>query len=411
VFFSWQHCPLLQSRLPLSQRLWYSYGTWTYFCTIFMLPIFLAVPLVSLLFGVHPIILDSRFATYATMYYSSVLLLQSYCKNLKHLKSIWFMQLSNIVLWFTFTKAVANTLLSILGLKKLGFKMTQKTARLLGASATGSSAPLGSAGELGAPAAQQLQHPGVPVDYRALQQHPADVLAAAGLDQQRRLMKPGVELRPGFLLRPQQQPAFKPGYQPAEQGAVYLDPAHPQGFTAPLPPVSLPPPGAQQAQQQQSQQQAAASCYPGLSLRPRNLANMEGALDPAAIVAMLLLCLVAIGAGLYKMSSYQRISPDDPLVSPYITIPLLWAIYNAIAPYLFVHYCFSQGRSFRRACSVLRVVGNAAFVAAVVLVWLSLPREFNIEAALAKGLRFMSTQRELAAGFVVGDGGGRAAAA
>jgi hypothetical protein len=355
---------------------------------------------------VHPIILDSRFATYATMYYSSVLLLQSYCKNLTHLKSIWFMQLSNIVMWFTFTKAVANTLLSILGLKKLGFKMTQKTARLLGASATGSSAPLSSADELGAPAAAQLQ-PGVPVDYRALQQHPADALAAAGLDQQRPLMKPGVELRPGFLLRPHQQPAFKPGYQPAEPGAVHYDPVHPQAYTAPLPPVSLPPPGAQQAQQQQSQLHAAASCYPGVSLRPKNLTNMEGALDPVAIVAMLLLCLVAIGAGIFKMASYQRISPDDPLISPYITIPLLWAIYNAIAPYLFVHYCFSQGRSFRRACSMLRVVGNAAFVAAVVLVWLSLPREFNIEAALAKGLRFMSTQRELAAGFVVG-GGGRA---
>ena len=97
MFFSWAHCPLLQSRLPLDQKLWYTYGTWTYFCTIVMLPIFLAVPLVSLMFGVHPIILDGRFALFATLYYSSVMLLQSYCRNLAHLKSIWFMQVGRLL--------------------------------------------------------------------------------------------------------------------------------------------------------------------------------------------------------------------------------------------------------------------------------------------------------------------------
>jgi hypothetical protein len=105
-------------------------------------------------------------------------------------------------------------------------------------------------------------------------------------------------------------------------------------------------------------------------------------------------------AGIYKLTTYQRISPEDPLISPYITIPLCWAIYNFVAPYLFVHYCFSQGASLRRACRALRLLGNACFITAVVLVWFSMPLEFNVETALAKGLAFLSRQR--ADGFTVG---------
>jgi hypothetical protein len=40
---------------------------------------------------------------------------------------------------------------------------------------------------------------------------------------------------------------------------------------------------------------------------------------------------------------------DHPQGSPYLIIATLWAWYNVVAPYLFIHYCFTVGPSFRWA--------------------------------------------------------------
>jgi hypothetical protein len=60
--------------------------------TIITTPFFIAVPFISLAFGVHPLNLNTWVAAGITAYYSSIFLLQSYCRNIGHLKSLWFCQ-------------------------------------------------------------------------------------------------------------------------------------------------------------------------------------------------------------------------------------------------------------------------------------------------------------------------------
>ncbi len=39
---------------------------------------------------------------------------------------------------------------------------------------------------------------------------------------------------------------------------------------------------------------------------------------------------------------------DSPMRgSPYLIISTMWAGFNCIAPYLFLHYCFTAGKSFK----------------------------------------------------------------
>jgi hypothetical protein len=185
VFFS-ARCPLIRSGLSLAQRLWYTYGTWSYFCTICTLPTFIVVPFLSLLFGLHPVVVDRWFAISGTAYYVSIYLVQNYCRcarcafgaqpapftagtreqhgfsrrlaapatfavagrrsaapsqqrawhkhelnpparrDFAHLRSLWYVNVSQTVLWFTYCKAVFNTLLSQLNMKVLAFKATVK---------------------------------------------------------------------------------------------------------------------------------------------------------------------------------------------------------------------------------------------------------------------------------------------
>ncbi len=75
----------MKSGLPFFQRLWYSYGTWSYFCTIITLPTFILVPFVSLFFGFHPVVVDRMFAISGTAYYVSIYLVQNYCRWVQHL--------------------------------------------------------------------------------------------------------------------------------------------------------------------------------------------------------------------------------------------------------------------------------------------------------------------------------------
>jgi hypothetical protein len=85
VFFS-SRCPLFRWELSLAQRLWYTYGTWSYFCTIFTLPTFIVVPFLSLLFGLHPVVVDRWFAISGTIYYVSIYMVQNYCRWARRLQ-------------------------------------------------------------------------------------------------------------------------------------------------------------------------------------------------------------------------------------------------------------------------------------------------------------------------------------
>jgi hypothetical protein len=88
--------------------------------------------------------------------------------------------------------------------------------------------------------------------------------------------------------------------------------------------------------------------------------EMGGVLDPTAIVLLLLFCLMSFGIGAYKMAS-NKPGPGQIHIgffSPYLGLPMLWSLYNAIPCYLFLHYCFTSGPSFERAGSLLRFIGT-----------------------------------------------------
>jgi hypothetical protein len=90
VFFSTANNPLLRTKLPFVWRLWYVYGSWCYLSNTILVPAFIMVPLVSVAFNVHPVLLDQRFALFASLQYLSIVMMQHYGHNAKQIKSIWF---------------------------------------------------------------------------------------------------------------------------------------------------------------------------------------------------------------------------------------------------------------------------------------------------------------------------------
>ncbi|KAJ9506235.1 hypothetical protein QJQ45_014216, partial [Haematococcus lacustris] len=126
VFFS-AKCPLLNFELPFFQRLWYSYAAWAPITTILTVPAFFVVPIMSIVFGIHPVTITFELVLASTLYFILQNSLQYYVHTLKHLKLMWFVNVSNTVLWFTFTKAFVNTMAAKLGFKAIMFKVTDKT--------------------------------------------------------------------------------------------------------------------------------------------------------------------------------------------------------------------------------------------------------------------------------------------
>jgi cellulose synthase/poly-beta-1,6-N-acetylglucosamine synthase-like glycosyltransferase len=95
VFFS-SMCPLFLPGLPLAQRWWYTYGTYSYFSTILAVPTFVLVPFLSLAFGMLPFALNWWVALGITCYYGSTSMLQLYCRKFSHLTGLWYMQVGGM---------------------------------------------------------------------------------------------------------------------------------------------------------------------------------------------------------------------------------------------------------------------------------------------------------------------------
>lgn len=92
----------------------------------------------------------------------------------------------------------------------------------------------------------------------------------------------------------------------------------------------------------------------------QNIGDLGGVLDPVFIILLLLFCLATVGLGAYKMAA-DKPGPGQirlGFFSPYLGLPMLWSLYNAIPCYLFLHYCFTSGPTFERACSALRLLGT-----------------------------------------------------
>ena len=48
IMFSWKHCPLLQSGLPLFMRIMYISGVWSYVVGAVSTPLFILVPMITI---------------------------------------------------------------------------------------------------------------------------------------------------------------------------------------------------------------------------------------------------------------------------------------------------------------------------------------------------------------------------
>ncbi len=69
IMFSWQHCPLLQSKLSWPMRIMYSSGVWSYIVGAISTPTFIVIPCVTIWFGVFPIVVSQWAALGVTVYY------------------------------------------------------------------------------------------------------------------------------------------------------------------------------------------------------------------------------------------------------------------------------------------------------------------------------------------------------
>uniref|UniRef100_A0A383V9F4 Glycosyltransferase 2-like domain-containing protein n=1 Tax=Tetradesmus obliquus TaxID=3088 RepID=A0A383V9F4_TETOB len=142
VFFSSRN-PLLRWKLPLLHKLLYNNGTWSYFCTIITTWTFLLVPFISLMFEIQPVKFGPEFALAASLYLVANFVVMNYFHVAEHMRGIWMANVSNYLLSFTYAKAIANTLLSKVHIKKkAGFKPSEKTGA---GGATGATAQIQSA--------------------------------------------------------------------------------------------------------------------------------------------------------------------------------------------------------------------------------------------------------------------------
>ena len=67
--FNYQHCPLFQSKLSWAMRILYSSGVWSYIVGAISTPTFIAIPAVTIFFGVFPIVVSRWTALGVTVYY------------------------------------------------------------------------------------------------------------------------------------------------------------------------------------------------------------------------------------------------------------------------------------------------------------------------------------------------------
>lgn len=149
-------CPMLQRRLPFMQKLLYSSGAWAYAAAALTTPALAAVPVLALVANTLPFTITPRLACAFVPYFIAVHGVVYWCDAPDLLRALWFGGVATRLLWWTYAKALANTLLWATGLKRnLAFKTTAKAgvAGAGGATAGGKAASKKSASSAPVPPA------------------------------------------------------------------------------------------------------------------------------------------------------------------------------------------------------------------------------------------------------------------
>lgn len=95
----------------------------------------------------------------------------------------------------------------------------------------------------------------------------------------------------------------------------------------------------------------------------------------------------ALGFGLYKAAT-------GPAVVSTLSISIIWIMYNAIPPYLLLHYNFiGKGQTLRLACTICHLMTTGLSLGALVLLWLVYPPEYNYGNVIDASYSFYDAQR------------------
>ncbi len=83
----------------------------------------------SIVLGMNPVTINFQFVLASTIYFTSMAVIQNYAYSWGDWKLMWFANISNVVLWFTYVKAFINVMLSKMGMKTVAFKVTEKVQK------------------------------------------------------------------------------------------------------------------------------------------------------------------------------------------------------------------------------------------------------------------------------------------
>ena len=130
IIFSREHCPLLQQRLSWPFRILYVSGVWAYVVASIATPLFILIPPITIWFGVFPIVVNWWAALGLTVYYTATHAVLYYVRSPKHFEALWFANVANSLMWWTYVKAFGRAINGVFG-QKIQFKTTLKGASML----------------------------------------------------------------------------------------------------------------------------------------------------------------------------------------------------------------------------------------------------------------------------------------
>ncbi|KAK9842280.1 hypothetical protein WJX81_004432 [Elliptochloris bilobata] len=131
ILFNFEHCPLFQRRLSIFMRIMYMSGVWAYIVGALSTPTFIIIPIVTIWGGVFPIVVSQWAAIGLTVYMVATHAVLYYVRSPKHLEALWFSNIANTLMWFTYVKALYSALSSVTLGKTIQFKTTLKGAAML----------------------------------------------------------------------------------------------------------------------------------------------------------------------------------------------------------------------------------------------------------------------------------------
>lgn len=467
VFFSSAN-PFLCSGLPLSMKFWYSYAAYAPFVNSICTPVFTLVPFLSVVFGVHPIGISYDYVLASTLFFSTILSIQYYVRSLDHLIDMWLVNVSNTVLWMTYSKAFFNTLVAALRGKTMSFKVTEKkeTTPLLPSSSpaflsspfitadkeskvafnqktpvkkdaahfdsTASTFPQSSAShnDKEAPSSEikaavvrssisSSLSPSLPSHnlpelslFPSIKTRPDTAQSRVGVDNCKggdfgspsvATLRSGVRRAAASNLNSNSNNSPLPHISINEPTALSvrkrsdapcLSPTHDKQLT----PYWAPPPMglALTSPPLHHLTSGAPSRFSKilLSFKPSHLSDVCKMTDPLCLLLMFVFCITTFALGVAQLVSsvHSSVTPSFVLGSPvsgspFLVIATLWALYNAVPSYLFLHYIFSSGKSFQFMTKWLCRFSTLILLASMVMAWLMIPITIHPDLALSSSIK------------------------